>query len=296
VKTVLLTLLALVAFAANSLLARLALVEGAIDAASFAGLRLASGAAVLAVLVLGRGGRPAGSWAGAAALCLYAVPFALAYLTLTAATGALILFAAVQLTMVGAGLRQGERPAALEWAGLGVAVAGLVYLVSPGLAAPPPGGAAAMAAAGAAWGVYSLLGRGSGRPVATTAGNFLRATPLALAVVAVAGLGAGSVRITSWGALLAVVSGAVTSGLGYVVWYAALAGLTATRAATVQLAVPVLTAFGGVALLGERVTLRLVVASSLILGGVFLAVRSRPRIGESRPRAVPVRAGGRRVR
>jgi len=276
VKTILLTLLALVAFAANSLLARLALVEGAIDAASFAGIRLGSGAAILAALVLARGGRPAGSWAGAAALALYAVPFALAYLALTAATGALILFGAVQITMIGVGLRQGERPAGLEWVGLAVAVAGLVYLVSPGLAAPSPGGAAAMAVAGAAWGVYSLLGRGSGRPVATTAGNFLRATPLALGMMAVAGLAAGSVRITVWGALLAVVSGAVTSGLGYVVWYAALAGLTATRAATVQLAVPVLTAFGGVALLGEPITLRLVVASVPILGGVLLAIRSRP--------------------
>ena len=275
-KTILLTLLALVAFAANSLLARLALVEGAIDAASFAGIRLGSGAAILAALVLARGGRPAGSWAGAAALALYAVPFALAYLALTAATGALILFGAVQITMIGVGLRQGERPAELEWVGLAVAVAGLVYLVSPGLAAPSPGGAAAMAVAGAAWGVYSLLGRGSGRPVATTAGNFLRATPLALGMMAVAGLAAGSVRITVWGALLAVVSGAVTSGLGYVVWYAALAGLTATRAATVQLAVPVLTAFGGVALLGEPITLRLVVASVPILGGVLLAIRYRP--------------------
>jgi len=291
VKTAVLTLLALVAFAANSLLARLALVEGAIDAASFAGIRLAAGAVLLAVLLLGRGGRPAGSWGGAVALFLYAVPFALAYLTLTAATGALILFAAVQVTMVGVGLRRGERPGPREWVGLAVAVAGLVYLVSPGLAAPSPVGAAAMAVAGAAWGVYSLLGRGSGRPAATTAGNFVRAAPLGLAAMAAAGLAAGAVTLTWRGVLLAVVSGAVTSGLGYVVWYAALAGLTATRAATVQLAVPVLTAFGGVALLGEPVTLRLVVASALILGGVLLAIRARRPAGSVRPPAAAAPGG-----
>ncbi|HEX2252240.1 MAG TPA: DMT family transporter [Thermoanaerobaculia bacterium] len=315
-RTALLTFLALVAFAANSVIARLALGVGTVDGASFSVVRLTAGAAVLGVLVLAMGERPAGDWPSAAALFLYAVPFSFAYLSLATGTGALILFASVQGTMIGLGLARGERPRPLEWAGLAVAFAGLVYLVSPGLAAPSPTGSLMMALAGAAWGVYSLRGRGTNRPVAVTAGNFLRAVPLAAAVLcAVAvlgdagfagaapgpaldrlgpaswGLGGGlglasGLHLTARGAFLAVLSGAVTSGLGYVVWYAALRGLTATRAATLQLAVPVLAAGGGVALLGEPVTLRLVIATLLILGGLGLALRSR-----RRPPALAVAAG-----
>lgn len=273
-----LTTLALIGFAANSILNRWALAGGTIDSASFAAIRLASGASALAVLVWISGGRLGGSWRGAAALALYAVPFSLSYLSLPAGTGALILFGAVQVTMIGTGLVQGERPAAGEWFGLLVAVGGLVYLVSPGLAAPPWPGSLLMLLAGISWGVYSLLGRGAkGAPLATTAGNFARGTVFAAAVVAATILFGRAPLWTMPGAAAAVVSGAVTSGLAYAAWYGALRGLTATRAATVQLSVPVLAAVGGAVLLSEIVTTRLAIASLLVLGGVGWAIRSRPR-------------------
>ncbi len=270
------TAASLVAFAANSLLARAALAAGSIDANSFTTFRLVSGAVALAVVArVVRRRHPtrgvAGSWLSAVALYGYAIAFSLAYLSLSAGTGALILFGAVQATMIGAGLSTGERPRPLRWLGLIVAVAGLVYLLLPGLAAPDPLGAILMAVAGVFWGIYSLRGRRDARPALTTAGNFARATPLALAALALGAVAAESLRISSAGVLLAVVSGTVTSGLGYVVWYAALGGLSATVAAVVQLSVPVLAAFGGVLLLGERVTPRLVVATVLVLGGIATA-------------------------
>jgi drug/metabolite transporter (DMT)-like permease len=271
-RTATLTLLALIAFAANSVLCRLALGAGAIDAASFASLRLASGTAVLLLVMLARRTRLAGNWPSALALLFYAVPFSLAYVSLSAGTGALILFGAVQATMIGVGLREGDRPHRWEWLGLGVAIAGLVYLVSPGLSAPSFAGSSLMAVAGIAWGVYSLRGRGGARPAAATAGNFLRATPLALLVSIASQRHA---HLSPRGALLAVVSGAVTSGMGYVIWYAALRGLTATRAAMAQLAVPALTAIAGVLFLREPITVRLVFSAILILGGVVLALRAR---------------------
>lgn len=291
IRTALLTLLALVGFAANSILNRWALAGGAIDPTSFATLRLASGAAALWLLVVvlrlrrrapgltvAPPGRAAGSWRAATALFLYAVPFSLAYVTLSAGTGALVLFGAVQVTMIGVGLHQGERPKPIEWAGLAVALGGLAYLVAPGLAAPSPVGAALMATAGVAWGVYSLLGRGGGDPLATTAGNFLRAAPLALLVTLVVGLlAAPRLSATGTGVTLAMVSGALTSGVAYALWYAALPRLSATAAATVQLSVPVLAALGGVGFLGEAVTLRLTVASVLVLGGVGWALAGRRR-------------------
>ena len=265
---------ALLAFAANSLLCRLALGQESIDAASFATIRLASGAAILLAFVRLRAraaapGRLEGSWPSGLALFLYAVPFSFAYVSLSAGTGALLLFGAVQTTMILAGLRDGERPDAREWAGLAIALAGVVYLVSPGVRAPSLSGSLLMTLAGAAWGIYSLRGRGARDPVAATAGNFLRAAPMALLVSLTSLRGA---HVTARGAALAVISGALTSGLGYVVWYAALAQMSATRAATSQLAVPALTALGGVLLLGEPLTLRLVLASALILGGVALAL------------------------
>lgn len=283
-KTAGLTLLALCAFASNSLLGRLALGSGAIDAATYASVRLLSGAAVLLPLAFRRGGRPAGGWTAAAMLFAYAVPFAFAYRTLTAGTGALILFAAVQTTMISAGLRSGERPHAMQWLGLALAFLGLGYLVRPGLAAPSPGGAALMAVAGIAWGAYSLRGRSSERPLAETAGNFARAS-LAAAVVSVASF--ASAHATTRGVLLAALSGALASGAGYAIWYAALPRLTATRAASVQLAVPVLTAAAGVALLGERVSARLVLASIAILGGVGLAMAFRGDRRAASPAAPP---------
>ncbi|HET8947688.1 MAG TPA: DMT family transporter [Candidatus Polarisedimenticolia bacterium] len=273
--TIALTLLALLAFAANSLLCRLALGAGHIDAASFTTLRLLSGAIVLALLVLLRAtGRRSvgGSWPAAFALALYAVPFSFAYLRLTAGSGALLLFGAVQGTMLAAGLAAGERPGAATWSGFAAALAGLLVLVAPGVTAPEPFAALLMAASGIAWGVYSLLGRGASEPTAATAGNFLRAAPLA-ALVSLAGHAGAHLDRT--GVVLAIVSGAVTSGLGYVLWYQVLPQLGAVRAAIAQLAAPAFAAIGGVAFLGEAATARLIGAAALILGGVGLALRAR---------------------
>ncbi len=274
-RTALLTALALLAFAGNSILCRLALGSHAISPAGFTAVRLGAGAAALWLLVaLRTGGVPklAGQWASAAALFAYAAAFSFAYVSLGAGTGALILFGAVQLTMILAGLRAGERPAAAEWIGLGLAVSGLVVLAFPGLTSPAPAGAALMAAAGVAWGVYSLRGRGSAEALRNTAGNFLLTVPMAALLLAVAG---GTAGWTARGALLAAISGALASGVGYAIWYTALPSLTATRAALVQLLVPVIAAAGGVALLGEAVPLRLPIAAALVLGGVALAVTSR---------------------
>ncbi len=278
IRLVLLTLAALVAFAANSVLARLALRAGAIDPASYSAIRLATGALMLALIVAAHGRRPgaAGHWRGAALLALYAVPFSFAYVALTTGTGALILFGTVQVTMIGAGLLRGERPPAATWAGAALAAGGLVGLVLPGLAAPPLGAAALMAVAGVAWGAYSLVGRGATEPLLATAGNFLRAAPLGLAVMAAAILLAPAThRVTAMGAALATASGALASGLGYVAWYAALPGLSRTQAALTQPAVLVLAAAAGVVLLGEPLSLRLVLSGSAILAGIALVVLPR---------------------
>lgn len=285
--TALYTCLALVAFAANSLLCRLALGAHTIDAASFTTIRLAAGAAMLTIVR--RSSRmpnvrtPNGersvasllSWRSAVALFAYAVAFSFAYVSLPVATGALILFGAVQTTMLATALRSGERPRPLEWIGFAMAVAGLAYLVSPGLTAPSASGSMLMAASGIAWGWYSLWGRRGTNPIAETTINFVRAAPLAVIVSLVM---AGSMHATGRGALLAASSGAVTSGLGYVAWYAALPRLTATRAATVQLATPMLTALGGVLFLSEKVSARLGISAALILGGIATAVFSRLRL------------------
>jgi drug/metabolite transporter (DMT)-like permease len=279
-RTAALTALAMLAFAANSLLCRLALQQQSIDAASFGSVRLVSGALVLWAIVRWRGGpRPAArpDWLAATMLWAYVAAFSFAYLTLPAGTGALILFGAVQLTMFVVGLHAGERFTPAAWAGFALAVGGLLYLVSPGLAAPPLIGTLLMAAAGIAWGVYSLRGRGSGEPVAATAGNFMRAVPLALLVSAASVWLVGAPHASANGMALAVASGALTSGLGYVIWYAALPHLPALRAATVQLSVPPLAALGGVLLLSEALTMRLVVASASILGGIALVLASRAR-------------------
>lgn len=274
-RTAALTALALLAFAGNSILCRMALGSHAISPAGFTAVRLGAGAAALWLLAaLRAGGRPrhAGQWASAAALFVYAAAFSFAYVSLGAGTGALILFGAVQLTMLLAGLRAGERPGTAEWAGFVLALSGLVVLVLPGLTAPAPVGSALMASAGIAWGVYSLRGRGSTSALRDTAGNFLLTLPLAALMLVLAG-GAGA--WTARGALLAATSGALASGAGYAIWYTALPSLTATRAALVQLLVPVIAAAGGVALLGEAVPLRLPISAALVLGGVALAVTSR---------------------
>ncbi len=276
--TTVLTLLALVAFAGNSVLCRVALAHTAIDPASFSTIRLASGAVALWLIVHCRSGRTelSGTWSSAGALFTYAAAFSFAYATLSTGTGALLLFGAVQVTMMATGLWTGERMTAGQWTGFTLAVGGLVALLSPGLSSPPLGGSVLMLAAGVAWGIYSLRGRQLDDPAGATAGNFLRTLPLA-----------GLLSMTTWswvrmdgpGIAYAVLSGALASGVGYAVWYAALRGLTATRAATAQLTVPVLAALGGVAFLGEPMTLRLVTAASAILGGVALVLLGRSRTG-----------------
>lgn len=278
-QTTVLTAVAMLAFAANSLLCRLALQRAEIDPVSFAGIRLVSGAIMLAVIVRFRSKPHAPShadWLAAAMLFAYVAFFSFAYLTLSAGTGALILFGAVQLTMFGVGLRSGEKFGSVAWLGLALAVAGLVYLVSPGIAAPPLVGAVLMAIAGVAWGVYSLRGRGVADPLAATAGNFARAAPLALLMSAFFIINARAYANEA-GVALAIASGALTSGIGYVIWYAALSKLTAMRAATVQLSVPLIAAFGGVAFLSEAITPRLAAASAAILGGIAMVLTSKSR-------------------
>lgn len=266
-----LTLLAMLAFAGNSLLCRAAFHATRIDAASFTSIRVVAGAIALWLIVRVRSGKgqTGGSWASALALFAYAATFSFAYVSLTAATGALLLFGAVQATMIGVGLWRGERLRRWQLLGLACAIGGLVGLLLPGLSAPPPHGAALMLAAGVAWGVYSLRGRGSGDPLRVTAGNFLRAVPFAAA------LSLSMLSSTSFdaaGAALAVASGAITSGIGYAIWYTALPGLKAASAATVQLSVPLIAALGGIVLLGEPLTLRLLMASVAILGGIAMVI------------------------
>lgn len=274
--TILLTAATLAAFAGNSLLCRAGLRSGDMDPLAFTGIRLVAGAAVLAPFAFLRRApdaeRTPWSFGGAFALLVYAVSFSLAYLTLDAGLGALVLFGAVQVTMIGASIDAGDRPSARQWIGLALALGGLAWLVAPGASAPAPISAVLMALSGVAWGAYSLIGRGVPSPVRATARNFVLA--------AVPGLGlvlAGSERVNGEGLWYAALSGALTSGLGYVIWYAALRGLTRTTAAIVQLAVPIVAAAGGVALLGEALTPRLLAAGALTLGGVALAVLSEAR-------------------
>ncbi len=280
--TVGLTLLALIAFAANSVLCRLALGRELIDPISFSAIRLGGGYLVLALLVARRFGLSTwrcGNWSSATALAAYAIPFSLAYVTLPTGIGALVLFAAVQISMLVLALRAGERLRAVQWAGFVVASGGLVYLSWPaGPAAPEPLGLLLMFGAGVGWGFYSVLGRGSQDPLADTAGNFARAFPVGLAAWLVAWLVAGlvarsSVTTSPTGIALALLSGTLTSGVGYAIWYSALRRLATTTAAAVQLSVPVLAAIGGVLLLSEAITLRLVLSTMVILGGIALSLR-----------------------
>ena len=268
-----LTLLAMIAFASNSLLCRLALKQTSIDASTFTLIRIFSGAVALWIIMRLRNGAQRsplqGNWPSALALFAYAAAFSFAYVTLSAATGALLLFGAVQATMILWGLRKGEPLHLRQLIGLSVALAGLVALLLPGLFAPPLAGAILMLAAGVAWGAYSLRGRGTGDAISATTGNFLRAVPLAvvLSIVFIS-----RVRLDAAGIAFAIFSGALASGVGYVIWYTALPSLKAASAATVQLAVPVLTAAGGILLLGEPLTIRFMLASLAVLGGIALVV------------------------
>lgn len=273
-RILLMTTLAMLAFAGNSLLCRVALKDTGIDAASFTAIRIVSGALVL-LAILGMKGRlrgMAGDWGTAFGLFAYAACFSFAYMDLSAGTGALLLFGAVQVTMIAYGLWRGERPTWTSGAGYLCALGGMAGLMLPGVTAPPLSGAALMIASGIAWGFFSIRGKGAGDPVLVIAGSFVRASLFALL------LGAASFPILSLdaqGVLWAALSGGLTSGVGYVLWYAALRGLSVTSAATVQLTVPAIAAAGGVAFLGESISLRLVLASIAILGGVAIALAGK---------------------
>ncbi|HXI13776.1 MAG TPA: DMT family transporter [Thermoanaerobaculia bacterium] len=268
--------LALIGFASNSILCRMALLEdGTIDPASFTSIRLMAGAATLTLLSAARRKSPMarGNWTSAFALFVYAIAFSLAYVQLTAATGALILFTLVQVTMIGSGIYGGERLRFMQWGGLILALAGLVILCAPGVRAPHPAAAVSMAIAGVSWGVYSLRGRRSSDPLLDTAGNFCRAVPLALLVSAIA---LRSQEVTVRGALLAIASGALASGVGYSLWYAVVPRIGATVASVLQLLVPVLAALAGVVVIGEPVTTRLAVAGVATIGGVAMVLKKAP--------------------
>jgi drug/metabolite transporter (DMT)-like permease len=266
-----------VAFAFNSILCRLALRGGEADAAGFTLIRLLSGAAALVLIsyfVKERKAAKRGSWTSAFFLFAYAICFSIAYLGMSAGTGALILFGTVQLTMIMAAVKRREHPSKVEYLGLLLAFAGLVYLVLPGLASPPLVSSAFMAAAGISWGAYTLRGKGSADPLAETTGNFVRSVPMALIIAVIY---FSDLKFTQRGLLLAIISGALASGVGYSIWYAALRHLTSTRAAVLQLLVPVVAASLAVLILNEDLTLRLVLAALLVLGGIALTIYGRKR-------------------
>jgi drug/metabolite transporter (DMT)-like permease len=283
-RTAALTIAALIAFAANSILCRLALRGGLIEPATFAGVRLASGALLLAAISALRGERvlasPRASALPAALLFLYALPFTFAYVDLPAGTGSLILFGSVQLTMVLAAFRSGHRPTPVEISGLAVAFGGLVLLTAPGVDAPSPAGSGLMALAGVAWGLYTMRGKRSGSPLADTGNNFILA---ALPAVILAGALLPSSLPSPGGIWLGIASGAIASGLGYAVWYAALRGLTPVRAAVVQVATPIIAAAAGVALLDEAATVRLLVSGAAVTGGIILTIYGQ----QTHPRTTP---------
>jgi drug/metabolite transporter (DMT)-like permease len=281
-----LTSLAMIAFAGNSLLCRAALNHTSIDAASFTTIRLMSGAVMLWLVARLRRGTytGAGNWLSAFVLFAYAAGFSFAYVSLPAATGALLLFGAVQATMIGHGIWTGERLRRLQLFGLMLAFGGLVGLLLPGLSAPPLHGAVLMLGAGVAWGIYSLRGKGAGDPTRVTAGNFLRAVPIAAALSVFMSNGTA---VDSAGFWYAVSSGALASGIGYAIWYTVLPALKATNAATVQLSVPVIAALGAIVFLGEAITLRLVLASVAILGGIALVILEKQQVNGAQ-QIVPV--------
>lgn len=275
-KTLMLTIAAMIAFAANSIFCRAALGQGLIDAVGFSSIRLASGAVVLLLILWLRQPRsmkPAFDPIASLMLATYAFGFSFAYLELATGTGALILFGVVQLTLILIGLIRGERPRPLAWFGMTIAIAGLVYLLLPGVSAPPLLAAMLMAIAGVAWGFYTLRGSRTTNATAATTWNFVGTLPLVVLAILLSG------SYTHWsnvdGVLLAVLSGALASGVGYVLWYAALPGLTLTQAANVQIPVPVVAAFGGILFMGENLTLRLVIASLLTLGGIAMVISAR---------------------
>jgi drug/metabolite transporter (DMT)-like permease len=277
-RTTAFTVVALIMFAGNALLCRAALGSGLLDPVSFTAVRLGSAAIALTAIALGRGGRPReGSWITTLVLVVYAITFSLAYVRIGASAGALVMCGAVQITMIGWGIIRGERPSLAEVGGLALAVVGLLGLTLPGARAIDLVGTLLMAASGATWGVYSLHGRRARLPLAANADNFLRSLPFAVVLVAGLFVGRlGTAQITTWGVVLAACSGTLTTAIGYIFWYAALPALTTTRAAIVQLATPIIAAAGAVVVLGEPLSPRIVGAAALILGGVALAIVTRP--------------------
>lgn len=273
IKVLLITVSALVAFAANSVLCRFALGTGIIDAAAFTSIRLIAGAVVLCLIILLRTSHrqhnSKGSWFASFMLFTYAITFSYAYIDLDTGIGALILFGAVQISMICFSIMRGNRLKITEWCGVVIACVGLVYLVLPGISTPSALGFLLMTTAGCAWGVYTLIGRGSVNPLADTVYNFLRTLPLVIILVIIT---YSTFHFTVQGVALAAVSGGITSGLGYTIWYTALRDLTATQAAVAQLSVPVIAALGGVIFMEELITLRLSISSIMILGGIFLVV------------------------
>lgn len=276
IKTIVFTGLALIAFAANSVLCRLALGEQVIDAASFTVIRLLAGALVLVLIInINRDKTKVysrGSWFASFMLFLYAITFSFAYITLDTGTGALILFGSVQITMIVLSLINGTRLHLTEWLGVVTAFCGFVYLVLPGVSAPSMSGFLLMTLAGIAWGIYTLKGRGSTSPLMDTAYNFLRTVPVVILLLLVTIKGS---NFSLEGIVLAVISGAITSGIGYTIWYIALGGLSATQAAVLQLLVPVIAALGGVVFVSEAITLRLSISAIMILGGILMVVWGR---------------------
>ncbi|MBT5794643.1 MAG: DMT family transporter [Nitrospina sp.] len=278
IKTILFTGLALIAFAANSVLCRLALGGSAIDASTFTIVRLLSGVIVLTVILniskINSNSSPStkGSWPASIALFLYAFTFSFAYVTLETATGALILFGSVQITMILLTIFSGNRLHISEWVGMAIAFAGFVYLVLPGVTTPSVIGFFLMTVSGIAWGVYTLKGRGSKSPIMDTAYNFLRTLPF---VIILAIITMKYAHYSAEGILLAALSGGIASGIGYMIWYIALSGLSVTQAAVLQLLVPVIAAFGGIIFVSESISLRLAVSSTMILGGILMVVLGR---------------------
>jgi len=266
----------MLALAANAVLCRLALVHDSIDPATFTLVRIGSAVGMLWLILIfqGKVDSVRGSWPAALAMFASAAAFSFAYITLSAGAGALLLYSAVQATMVTTGIVRGERLSVLQGIGLILSLLGLAALVAPGVSAPPLGGAALMLAAGIAWGAYSLLGRDAVDPLQATAGNFLRALPLAIVLAAVMALVGAKADAT--GFLYAALSGAIATGLGYTIWYAALAGLSSTQGASVQLSVPVITALAGAFMIGEEITIRLLLSSVAILGGIALVIANKP--------------------
>ncbi len=272
-KTTILTGLALIAFAANSVLCRLALGNEAIDAASFTVIRLLSGAIVLFLIIRFTQKNTElstnGSWIASLMLFLYAITFSYAYISLDTGTGALILFGSVQITMILLSLISGTRLHYTEWAGVIIAFTGFVYLILPGVTTPSTVGFLLMAAAGIAWGIYTLKGRGSQNPLMDTAYNFLRTIPLVILLTIIT---ISHANYSSEGVLLALLSGGITSGIGYTIWYIALGGLSATQAAVLQLLVPVIAALGGVLFVSETITVRLTISAAMVIGGILMVV------------------------